>query len=289
MTSTIKNIATTLTLGIVFLACVMPAQEAKAQRGQPDQWQWNVPDERADVTHGTLISPSMEREIGFNVFLPDGYSQDQSKRFPVVYFLHGASGSEASDTGIAGFVKQQIEAGKIGDVIYVFPNGGHYSSYRDWKDGNVKSETWIIDELIPHIDATYRTISAREGRAISGFSMGGDGSFRLAMKHPDKFCAVAALAPALNWQADKADGVTVEENATKNADFIRENVGILVICGEDDTLFSRQAPVLAHLDSLKIPYTFHSLPGVPHNLGMIRQQKGEEIVQTLAKHYAAAR
>ena len=70
------------------------------------------------------------------------------------------------------------------------PNGGKTTMYKDSYDGKYMGETNIIRELIPHIDGTYRTIAARYGRCIEGFSMGGRGSTRLAMKYPDMFCSL---------------------------------------------------------------------------------------------------
>src|SRR5215510_10467968 len=83
-----------------------------------------------------------------------------------------------------------IRSGKLPPMILVLPNGGKSTMYKDSYDGKYMGETNIIRELIPHIDSTYRTIAAREGRCIEGFSMGGRGSTRLAMKYPDMFCSL---------------------------------------------------------------------------------------------------
>jgi S-formylglutathione hydrolase FrmB len=70
------------------------------------------------------------------------------------------------------------------------PNGGKYTYYKDSADGRYPAEKLIIQDLIPHIDGTYRTVAAREGRAIEGFSMGGRGATRLALKYPELFCSL---------------------------------------------------------------------------------------------------
>ena len=98
--------------------------------------------------------------------LPNQYDASPDRRYPVVYYLHGAGGSESSSREFAWAVKQGIADGAIDEVIYIFPNGGHYGGYRDWDDGSVMAETWIIKELIPRIDSTYRTIASRNGRAL---------------------------------------------------------------------------------------------------------------------------
>jgi endo-1,4-beta-xylanase len=75
-------------------------------------------------------------------------------------------------------------------MIMVFPNGGRSTMYQDSADGRFMAETTFMRELIPHIDATYRTIADRKGRCIEGFSMGGRGSTNLAMKFPGTFCSL---------------------------------------------------------------------------------------------------
>jgi S-formylglutathione hydrolase FrmB len=90
-----------------------------------------------------------------------------------------------------------MRSGLVPPIILIFPNGGVNSFYADSPDGSFPIETTIIGELIPHVDATYRTISTREGRAIAGFSMGGFGALALGMKHPELFSSILAYAPAL--------------------------------------------------------------------------------------------
>jgi endo-1,4-beta-xylanase len=75
-------------------------------------------------------------------------------------------------------------------MIMVFPNGGRATMYQDSAVGRFLAETTFLKELLPHIDATYRTIAARHGRCIEGFSMGGRGSTHLAMKYPELFCSL---------------------------------------------------------------------------------------------------
>lgn len=71
---------------------------------------------------------------------------------------------------------EAMRTGKIPLMIMVFPNGLPMGMWCDWKDGAVKLETMFIEELIPHIDRSFRTQAKREGRVIEGFSMGGYGA-----------------------------------------------------------------------------------------------------------------
>ena len=272
------------------LATTAFAQDAQEiDRNDPETWQWVVPEQIEGVIHDTLVSPSMRREVGFNVYLPPSYANDDTTRYPVVYYLHGASGTERA--GAMEFmytVRDAIRDGRIGDVIYVFPNGGHYSGYRDWDNANVKAETWIIRELIPHIDATYRTIARREGRALCGWSMGGGGSIKFLVKYPDMFCAAATMSAAVGGKESRNGETSVYDYATQHADQLRGKTGIFMVVGEEDNLFERHGPFLDHLDLLGIACAFKTLPEVGHNLGTVKERFGDEIAQMLAKHYAKA-
>src|SRR5207247_7747434 len=100
---------------------------------------------------------------------------------------HGANGNETRSVYSATVMHEGIVAGKLPEVIMVFPNGGRGTMYQDSGDGRFMAETMMIKELIPHIDATYRTIADRTARCIEGFSMGGRGSTNLAMKYQALF------------------------------------------------------------------------------------------------------
>ncbi len=255
----------------------------------PERWRWNIPEEIPGYIHHTIHSESMDRTVGFNVYLPPSYASEGSKRFPVVYYLHGASGSELSAHEFGDIVQKSILEGRIGDVIYVFPNGGHFSRYRDWKTANVKAETLIVRELVPRVDATYRTINDRTGRALCGFSMGGGGAIRLALKYPAMFCAAASMAASIGWQAEEGGGLTAFDHAEQNAEAVRDSVELMLVCGKDDSLFERHGPFLEHLDALEIPYVFRAFDGVGHNLGVLKELVGVEIAEMLAGSYTEAR
>ena len=166
----------------------------------PNTWRWNDPRDLGipGLRHGTIESASMRRAVGFNIYLPPQYEKEPNRRFPVVYFLHGSTGTEGSDAGLARYVDAAISAGRIAPVIYVFPNGGADSYYRDWPGNYVRAETMLIRELLPFIDQHYRTIDRSSARGICGFSMGGSGAIRLVLKYPGLFCTAASLAGAID-------------------------------------------------------------------------------------------
>jgi endo-1,4-beta-xylanase len=149
-----------------------------------------LPELPANVTHHTFRSASMQREVGYCLYLPPGYEKDTQRRYPVIYHLHGAGGNETRSVYSASVLHEGILAGKLPELIMVFPNGGRSTMYQDSGDGRFMAETMMIKELIPHIDATYRTIADRKARCIEGFSMGGRGSTHLAMRFPELFASL---------------------------------------------------------------------------------------------------
>jgi endo-1,4-beta-xylanase len=253
---------------------------ALAQQQRPEV-KWNNPDgpKVAGINHSSFHSPSMEREVGYNVYLPPGYEQG-SDRYPVIYFLHGAGGNENSDAGgFAGLVAGQIAQKKIKPVICVFPNGG-MSGYRDNAETKIMVETMIVKELIPLIDKAYRTKANRDGRVLSGFSMGGGGAVRLALKFPELFSAAGSWAGALAMRGPLPSEAGVE-NLTKTVGKVR----LLLIVGEKDFTINGHKPLVENLDQAKFKYTYKVLPGVDHNLGAYHQQTGEEMVRFLTEKF----
>jgi S-formylglutathione hydrolase len=147
---------------------------------------------------GNLEGDSPDRAV--SVYLPPSYTSDQTRRFPVVYLLHGYTGTE--DTFTQGLGKLQESGDKLAgaqgfsEVIVVTPNaftlhkGSMYSSsptIGDW-------EKFVAEDLVSHIDSHYRTLAARMSRGLAGHSMGGYGALRIGMKRPDVFSSLYVMS-----------------------------------------------------------------------------------------------
>jgi endo-1,4-beta-xylanase len=269
------------------LAAVQAAKGAKME-SDPSTWKWNDPQDLKipGMHHGTIESASMKRTVGFNIYLPPQYEKEPSRRFPVVYFLHGSTGTESSDAGLARYVHAEIIAGRIAPVIYVFPNGGAQSWYRDWPDSYVKSETLLVRELLPYIDQHYRTIARPESRGICGFSMGGGGAIRLSLKYPELFGTSASLAAGLEKTAEDFGGDNCYRYATALSPEARARLYLYLVVGEDDFLFPRHGPFLKHLKDLGIRYTFVVHSKVTHNLGVYTELSGQAMIEHLSRELA---
>ena len=159
----------------------------------------------AGVLHRTYFSESMKHDAGYCIYLPPDYQTAKDAQYPVIYNLHGAGGNELHGFEQASLLDKGIRSGKLPRMILVMPNGGKSTYYKDSHDGKFMGETTIVRELIPHIDKTYRTIAARHGRCIEGFSMGGRGATRLAVKFPEMFCSLFNQAGNVPRIADAFD------------------------------------------------------------------------------------
>ncbi|HTR00778.1 MAG TPA: alpha/beta hydrolase-fold protein [Candidatus Acidoferrum sp.] len=138
---------------------------------------------------GNLEGDSPDRQV--LVYLPPGYATQSNKRYPVIYLLHGYGGPAETWNSFHKLAERMDAAFKAGskELIIVAPDamtihkGSFYSNsvtVGNW-------ESYLADELVKYIDKNYRTIANRNARAIAGFSMGGYGTWRMAMKRPDTY------------------------------------------------------------------------------------------------------
>lgn len=142
----------------------------------------------------TFLSAAAKAEVSFHIYTPEVYDTEKDKRFPVLYWLHGTGGGAQGMAPLSAYFDRAILHGKIAPMLVVFPNGMATSMWCDAKNGSVPVETVVVKELVPHVDAMFRTIARREGRVIEGFSMGGYGAARNGLKYPEIFATVSILA-----------------------------------------------------------------------------------------------
>lgn len=136
-------------------------------------------------------------EYKYTVLLPSDYASSR-RSYPVLYWLHGASGNE-DYTLVAPTTPHFLENLSADEpVIIVMPDGGFLGMYSDWGEPEHMWETFHIEHLIPHVDSAYRTLSGRKHRAIAGLSMGGLGALSYAGRHPELFTAAASFSGLLD-------------------------------------------------------------------------------------------
>jgi endo-1,4-beta-xylanase len=240
------------------------------------------------VTHHGYQSASMNKQIGYNIWLPPDY-KTSSKRYPVVYWLHGRNNTESSDQYPAHFLAEGIANGTLPAMILVYASGGSQTNYCDSYDGKYLGETTVMKELIPYIDLHYRTIASRDGRSIQGMSMGGFGCMRLGLKYPDLFSSIVAFAGGFRRPEDIGTGGPsyvemfngdpelfraqhAETLARHNADKIRGRVAISMYVGNKDPGLANNRRMHAVLEEMRIPHDYRELDGIAHNLKLLSEQ-----------------
>jgi S-formylglutathione hydrolase len=146
---------------------------------------------------GNLEGDSPDRDVF--IYLPPSYATSKTRRYPVVYFLHGYGINAERYWNIMTVpdaADKDMTTGTAHEMILVHPdaftvyNGSMYSSSPttgDW-------EAFITQELVSYIDSHYRTLANRDSRGLAGHSMGGYGTLRLAMKYPEVFSSIYAMS-----------------------------------------------------------------------------------------------
>lgn len=220
-----------------------------------------------------VYSSSMGKEIKNVVITPDTYTSN-GNAYSVVYLLHGAGGDHKAWLGKAPGIKAYADQY---NVILVCPDGHGTSWYFDSPiDSKMKYETYISSELVSQIDKTYRTLSNKEHRAISGYSMGGHGALYLAFKHLDVFGVAGSMSGGvdirpfpLGWEIAKRLGVYAdnpdnwENNTVINLVHLLngENLKFLFDCGVDDFFYDANVRLHKKLVERRIPHDYIERPG----------------------------
>ncbi len=219
------------------------------------------------------------KQGSYLIYLPRDYATSGG-RYPVIYWLHGGNGNSREGAWMCGQLDTAMQAGDMPPCIVVFVQGLPIGWYNNSKDGTMPVEDVIIKDLIPHIDATYRTINRREARGIDGMSMGGYGSLHLAFKYPELFGVVSSIAPSItSFEMERKEVIapTFEDDTAyfnvnhpsslvqKNADYLRENTVIRLLVGDRDFLFDIVQQFHRQLNDLQINHQYAIAKGADHD------------------------
>jgi S-formylglutathione hydrolase FrmB len=150
------------------------------------------------VECNALPSKILARSVPYCIVLPASFDADKTKRFPILYSLHGLGDNEQFfvHSGLWNVVEDLRERGELENFLIATPAGGA-TFYINSRDGKVRYEDFLLQEFFPFIEKRYRAAPGRPNRAISGVSMGGYGALHLAFRHPQLFSAVSATSAAL--------------------------------------------------------------------------------------------
>ena len=150
------------------------------------------------VERHTYFSQTAGDDQPYRVYLPPCYALSE-RRYPVLFLLHGWPFDDAHWEGLG--VNQAMDAGIADGTLppctRFLPAGPEWR-YVNTSGGDRSFEGQLVNDLLPHVDATYRTWANREGRAVGGISRGGVWALEIAFMHPDLFGTVGAHSPALS-------------------------------------------------------------------------------------------
>jgi enterochelin esterase-like enzyme len=235
----------------------------------------------------TMKSNILKMDRKYAVYLPPGY-EDSKRSYPVLYLLHG-SGDDQTGWIQYGEVQhiadEAINSGLATSMIIVMPdaNTGRRGYVSDIT-GEWLYEDFFIKEFIPYVEKQYRIRAEKQYRAVSGNSMGGEGTFIYALHHPEMFSAACPLSPAtgpLTSEDMKAyalkrgmkEGTADKQEAWFNRysvlrlienipDAEKRAVRWYIDCGDDDFLFEGNSLVHIAMRKKEIPHEFRVRDGV---------------------------
>ncbi len=218
-------------------------------------------------------SASMQCEIPALVIVPEAAAEHP---LPVLYLLHGYSGSHTAWQGITDL----RPLSETYSMIIVCPDGENSWYWDSPKNPDVRFETFVAAELPAWVDARYPTVARREGRAVAGLSMGGHGALWLSIRHRDVFGAAGSMSGGVDirpfpdgWQMKELLGELSENPEVWDAhtvmtqvDSLRDgDLAIIFDCGYDDFFFGVNTALHEKLRALGIQHDFVIRPGGHNN------------------------
>jgi acetyl esterase/lipase len=290
--------------GLLLVAGGAAAQMPVAPRQDP--WVDSDTTEPAGTHYHLFPTPSRgaDTQASYLIYLPPDYETAAARRYPVLYWLHGGGGSQREGAWMVERIDRAIRDGRIPPFLVVLVHGLPHVRYINSKDGTRRVEDVIIRDLLPHVDATYRTIATRASRAIEGMSMGGYGALRLGFKYPELFATISALAPSIKEMQDEPPVVTEPFGhdqaffdavgpwtiAREHAAAVRGRTTVRLLVGDQDPLLPYTKKYSELLIALGIDHEYVVAPGADHTYRAIVERLPFDVLafwKTVFVRYAA--
>ncbi|MCX6909345.1 MAG: alpha/beta hydrolase-fold protein [Verrucomicrobia bacterium] len=251
------------------IAFPVSGSEKSPATSVPRPWNMAKRPTSPDVTHHSFASKVVNAEVGYNVWLPPGYDGGTA-RYPVLYFLPGAGGNEYDGTSpVLQQLRPAVKNKTLPAVICVFCNPGN-GTFRDNRVPGVLGETMFVTEFVPRIDREFRTVASRNGRAVMGFSMGGGGTLRFVLGHPQMFVA------GVSWGCPR---LKEEEAAMSRFGQVKEaGTAVMIVFGtkESEKSLGVAEAFVKTLSSHGVP-SLLKRPEVPHSLELYLKTSWDDV------------
>jgi S-formylglutathione hydrolase len=269
--------------------------------------------EAVEKVLSTVESSMVPGPVEYALIAPKGFRE--MKDLPLVLNLHGGGGNRDRLLDQASLWQRLWESGLIPPALVVMPSVTARGFYMNFQDGSELWEDFIVGPFLDHLRSTYPASSDPKRTFLTGVSMGGMGSLRMAFRHPDRFGAVAALEPGIEpilrfedmepkhrfWRSDKlmeqAFGSPVDEDywalnnpasmAEANAEKLRESgLQIYLEAGDEDQFWLYEGAEFLHqtLWRLRIRHEYHLVRGADH-VGPSLAERNEEAIRFLFRSY----
>ncbi len=236
----------------------------------PASLPWEINDVPRGVIHHHFYKSAIAGDQrDYYVYTPPGYEPAQAKRYPVLYLLHGYSDAADAWTsvGLANVILDNLIArGQAKPMIVVMPLGygtmevvtggwGGLRSRNLWQTNLDKFQKTLLDEVVPRVEAAYKTRPDREDRAIAGLSMGGAESLLTGLNALDRFAYVGAFSSGGLGADFSKDFPRLDKSANTKLHLL------WVGCGEQDGLFAPNQKFCDWLSAQGIHHTWVHIPG----------------------------
>jgi enterochelin esterase family protein len=220
------------------------------------------------VPHGAVAtieywSSALGIQRRMHVYTPPGY-MNGTKKYPVLYLVHGAGDSDDSWTSIGHanqILDNLIAAGKAKPMIIVMPFG----HTPDRPQGDILNNTDFGDDLfkdvIPYVQANFRTINTADTRAMAGLSMGGSHTIRFGLTHPETFHAIGIFSMGLGLQNPNDVAHYEAANAVALKRDAKDLKLLYYAIGKADFLYGVSKPTRDMFDKYGIRYVYNESEG----------------------------
>lgn len=192
------------------------------------------------------------------IYTPPGYAAGTQK-YPVLYLLHGSGDLEGGwvEEGRANYILDNLlAASKTKPMIIVMPRGHVMAdSQIDREKNNDLLQQVLYKEIVPYVDANYRTLTDRANRAIMGLSMGGGQTLRFGLQNTTLFATVIGLSPAIRYPEDTYKKMFAELIASPDKTNAQMKL-LMIFCGTKDHLLDASDAFDKFLTTSKIKHEY---------------------------------